>query len=55
MAYRGGADIISAEFLYRHVAVVFGPFLGKASWIGVVRDAEGKPCPEGLELVQSRT
>ena len=43
MAYRGGADMINTEFLYRHVAVVYGPFWGKASWIGVVRDAEGQP------------
>ena len=43
MAYRGGADMINTEFLYRHVALVYGPFWGKASWIGVVRDAEGKP------------
>jgi succinate dehydrogenase/fumarate reductase flavoprotein subunit len=41
LAYRGGADIMGAEFLNRHVSVVYGPFYGKASWIGVVRDANG--------------
>jgi succinate dehydrogenase/fumarate reductase flavoprotein subunit len=43
MAYRAGADIIDAEFGRRHVSVVFGPFWGQASWIGVIRDSEGKP------------
>jgi succinate dehydrogenase/fumarate reductase flavoprotein subunit len=43
MAYRAGADIEGAEFSRRHVSLVFGPFWGQGSWIGVVRDSEGKP------------
>jgi succinate dehydrogenase/fumarate reductase flavoprotein subunit len=34
---------MDAEFCRRHVSVIFGPFWGQASWIGVTRDSDGKP------------
>jgi succinate dehydrogenase/fumarate reductase flavoprotein subunit len=43
MAYRAGADIMDAEFSRRHISLLFGPFYGQASWIGVARDSDGKP------------
>jgi succinate dehydrogenase/fumarate reductase flavoprotein subunit len=53
MAYKAGAELQNAEFCSRQVSLRFGPWNGKGTWIGVVRDAEGKPiappylsCPE---------
>ena len=44
MAYKVGADLHSAEiFKRRQVSLKFGPWSGKGTWIGVLRDAEGKP------------
>jgi succinate dehydrogenase/fumarate reductase flavoprotein subunit len=43
MAYRAGAALEGAEFSDRHVGLNFGPFYGQGSWIGVIRDSEGKP------------
>ncbi|MBN1368290.1 MAG: FAD-binding protein [Dehalococcoidales bacterium] len=43
-AYRAGAAVQDAEIqLSRQVSMRFGPFAGKGTWVGVVRDAEGKP------------
>ena len=43
MAYRAGAEVYNAEFHNRQVSLRFGPYAGKGTWIGVVRDSEGKP------------
>jgi succinate dehydrogenase/fumarate reductase flavoprotein subunit len=43
MAYRAGADVQNAEFCYRQTSLRFGPWAGRGTWIGVVRDSEGKP------------
>ncbi len=43
MAYRVGADLQNAEFFRRQISLRFGPMTGKGTWIGVTRDAEGKP------------
>lgn len=43
MAYRAGAEFYNAEFNTRQVSLRFGPFAGKGTWVGVVRDSEGKP------------
>jgi succinate dehydrogenase/fumarate reductase flavoprotein subunit len=42
-AYRIGADVQKAESFGRQVSLRFGPWAGKGTWIGVARDAEGKP------------
>lgn len=42
-AYRAGADIQNAEFCMRQISLRFGPWAGKGTWVGVVRDSEGKP------------
>ena len=42
-AYRVGADVQNAEFFKRQISLRFGPISGKGSWIGVVRDSEGRP------------
>lgn len=43
MAYRAGADLQNTELTHRQVSMRFGPWSGKGTWIGVVRDSEGKP------------
>jgi succinate dehydrogenase/fumarate reductase flavoprotein subunit len=43
MAYKVGADVQNAEFFSRQISLRFGPMSGKGTWIGVARDAEGKP------------
>jgi succinate dehydrogenase/fumarate reductase flavoprotein subunit len=43
-AYRAGADVQDAEVQSgRQVSMRFGSWAGKGTWIGVTRDAEGKP------------
>jgi aspartate oxidase len=41
-AYKVGADVQNAEFFKRQISLRFGPISGKGSWIGVVRDSEGR-------------
>ena len=41
MAYKAGADLQNAELCGRQVCLRFGPWNGKGTWIGVVRDSEG--------------
>jgi succinate dehydrogenase/fumarate reductase flavoprotein subunit len=56
MAYRAGADIYNAEFSTRQVSLRFGPFAGKGTWIGVVRNSEGNPiAPPYLEHPNAET
>ena len=44
MAFKAGADLHSAEICKRRqTALIFGPWFGKGTWIGVLRDSEGKP------------
>jgi succinate dehydrogenase/fumarate reductase flavoprotein subunit len=43
MAYRAGADIVSPEMPKRHVGPRYFSRFGQATWIGVLRDSEGKP------------
>jgi succinate dehydrogenase/fumarate reductase flavoprotein subunit len=43
MAYRAGADLHNAEFYNQQISIRFGPYAGKGTWVGVVRDSEGKP------------
>jgi len=43
MAFRAGAEIQGADMVHRHSAIVFGPYWGQGTWIGVVRDSEGNP------------
>jgi succinate dehydrogenase/fumarate reductase flavoprotein subunit len=43
-AYRAGANVQDAEIQnLRQVSMRFGPEAGKGTWIGVARNAEGKP------------
>lgn len=42
-AFRIGAKVQNAEFFMRQVAQRFGPTTGKGTWVGVVRNSEGKP------------
>ncbi|MBN2061896.1 MAG: FAD-binding protein, partial [Deltaproteobacteria bacterium] len=43
MAYRAGADIQNAEMCYLQTGLRFGPWAGRGTWVGILRDAEGKP------------
>jgi len=43
IAYRAGADLHNVELHHRQVSLRFGPWSGKATWAGVVRDGEGNP------------
>jgi succinate dehydrogenase/fumarate reductase flavoprotein subunit len=43
MAYKIGADLQNGEFCNRQVSMRFGPWNGKGTWIGVVRDSSGMP------------
>jgi len=43
MAYRAGASLHDAELTGRQCSLRFNTLNGKGTWIGVARDAEGKP------------
>ena len=43
MAYRAGAELMNLEFYRRWAGARYFNRCGKATWIGVIRDAEGKP------------
>lgn len=50
MAYKAGADLQKGEFCSRQVSMRFGPWAGKGTWLGVVRDSNGDPiAPPYLE------
>ncbi len=43
MAYRAGAELADMEIPYRHAGPKYLARCGKATWIGVLRDPQGKP------------
>ena len=43
MAFKAGAALQNAEFCYRQTGLRFGPWAGRGTWVGVLRDADGKP------------
>jgi succinate dehydrogenase/fumarate reductase flavoprotein subunit len=43
MAYRIGAEIVNMEIPYRHSGPKYFVRSGQASWVGVLRDPQGKP------------
>jgi succinate dehydrogenase/fumarate reductase flavoprotein subunit len=43
MAYRAGASIVGPEILRRHMGPRYFARTGQATWVGVLRDPEGKP------------
>lgn len=42
IAYRAGADLQNAEIARRQISLRFGPYSGKGTWIGILKDSEGK-------------
>jgi len=43
MAYRAGAELQNLEMPQRHIGPKYFTKFGQATWVGVLRDAEGKP------------
>ena len=43
MAAKGGAELIGVEFLGRHAGPKYFARAGQATWVGVLRDPQGKP------------
>jgi len=43
MAYRFGADLVDMEMSYHHAGPKYFARIGKATWVGVLRDPQGKP------------
>ena len=43
MAYRAGAELINMEMLARHAGPKYLARQGQGSWVGVLKDTEGKP------------
>lgn len=43
MAYRAGAELVNMEKLYRHAGPKYLSRGGQGTWVGVVRDPQGKP------------
>lgn len=43
MAYRAGAELVGAEISRRHPGPRYFARFGQATWIGVLRDPQGKP------------
>jgi succinate dehydrogenase/fumarate reductase flavoprotein subunit len=43
MAYRAGAELMNVEMPQRHIGPKYFAKFGQATWVGVLRDAEGKP------------
>ncbi len=43
MAYRAGAELVDMEMPYRHAGPKYLAGIGKATWVGVLRDPQGKP------------
>ncbi len=44
MAYRVGAMLQNVEMPQRHIGPKYFAKFGQATWVGVLKDAEGKPC-----------
>ncbi|MFV1988858.1 MAG: FAD-binding protein [Gemmatimonadota bacterium] len=42
MAYRAGAELMNVEMPQRHIGPKYFPKFGQATWVGVLRDSEGK-------------
>jgi succinate dehydrogenase/fumarate reductase flavoprotein subunit len=43
MAYRAGAELMNVEMPQRHIGPKYFAKFGQATWVGVLRDSEGKP------------
>ncbi len=43
MAYRAGAELVNVERLEHHAGPKYFTRSGQATWVGVVRDPQGKP------------
>jgi succinate dehydrogenase/fumarate reductase flavoprotein subunit len=43
MAYRAGAELMNVEMPQRHIGPKYFAKFGQATWVGVLRDAEGNP------------
>ena len=43
LGYRAGAKLINTDFLYRHAGPKYFERSGKATWLGVIADSNGKP------------
>ena len=43
MAYRAGAELQNLEMLQRHIGPKYFTKFGQATWVGVLRDSQGRP------------
>ncbi len=43
MAYRAGAQLHNVELPQRHIGPKYFPKFGQATWVGVLKDSQGKP------------
>lgn len=43
MAYRAGAELVNMEMLARHAGPKYFARQGQGSWVGILRDPDGKP------------
>lgn len=54
MAYRAGAELFNVETLEHHAGPKYFTRSGQATWVGVVRDPQGKPIGPFLEKPDKR-
>ena len=54
MAYRAGAELYNVETLEHHAGPKYFTRSGQATWVGVVRDPQGKPIGPFLEKPDKR-
>jgi succinate dehydrogenase/fumarate reductase flavoprotein subunit len=54
MAYRVGAELINMEMINRHAGIKNYARAGQGSWMGVVRDPEGRPVGKYLKKPDRR-
>ena len=55
MAFRMGAEIVNAELTRRAAGPKYCARCGKGTWIGVLRDPEGKPVGPFLRRPKENT
>ena len=54
-AYRAGAKLVNMEFPNRHAGPKFLARCGKATWIGIVADPQGRPVGPFVQQTHKRT